>query len=137
MNRAGSHLLELINDILDLSKIEAGRFDFYPQTGFGGWILPVQSDVHQSPGNQEIHHGHVYEGSLGVRILADPRRLKQMLVNLLTNAVKFTPNRERSLQVDADENEDLIQFSVIDTGIGIAPKDLHACSSRSCRWIAV
>jgi CheY-like chemotaxis protein/anti-sigma regulatory factor (Ser/Thr protein kinase) len=60
------------------------------------------------------------------RIFADPRRLKQILVNLLSNAVKFTEeNGQVVLQVNADLDQDLIQFSVIDNGIGVAPEDLQ------------
>ncbi len=64
--------------------------------------------------------------ALATKILADPRRLKQVLINLLINAVKFTPEQGSvTLQVVSDSEEDIIHFSVIDTGIGIAPKDLQ------------
>ena len=122
---SGRHLLDLINDILDLSKIEAGKLDYYPE------IIRV-AEISQSSlafvktQAMEKSINLTYEEDKTVsKLYADPRRLKQILVNLLTNAVKFTPNRGQvTLQVNADMEEDLIQFSVIDNGVGIAPEDL-------------
>ncbi len=88
--------------------------------------MQIQFVLYQIPGAQEIHHSHLYPGSSISKIFADPRRLKQILVNLLSNAVKFTPeNGEVILQVNADLEQDLIKFSVIDNGIGIAVQDLR------------
>jgi PAS domain S-box-containing protein len=123
---SGQHLLELIADILDLSKIEAGKFDFYPQ--------PIVVDelcracltfVKTQAAKKSIEISYRNEAQV-TKIFADPRRLKQILVNLLTNAVKFTlENGQVTLQIKSDVEEDLIQFSVIDNGIGIAPKNLR------------
>jgi signal transduction histidine kinase/ActR/RegA family two-component response regulator len=122
---SGQHLLELINDILDLSKIEAGKFDFYPQ--------PISVDeicrasltfIKTQAAKKSIMVTHTNEASAS-QIYADPRRLKQILVNLLTNAVKFTPqNGQVTLQVTGDLAQDLIHFSVIDNGIGISAENL-------------
>jgi len=122
---SGRHLLELINDVLDLSKIEAGKFDYYPQ------IIEVDAlcrsslaFVREQAVRKSIHLDCV-DSRIASDIYADPRRLKQILVNLLTNAVKFTPeNGHVILQVHADVESDLVQFSVIDDGIGIAEDDL-------------
>jgi PAS domain S-box-containing protein len=123
---SGQHLLQLINDILDLSKIEARKFDYYPQ--------PVSVDevcrsslsfVKSQAIKKSITVTYLQDISIA-RIFADPRRLKQILVNLLSNAVKFTPeNGEVRLQVKSDPEQDLIKFSVIDNGIGIAVGDLQ------------
>jgi PAS domain S-box-containing protein len=123
---SGRHLLELINDILDLSKIEAGKFDFYPQ--------PISVDeicraslafIKAQAVKKTIMVTYIQDTSVS-KIFADPRRLKQILVNLLSNAVKFTPeNGEVILQVKADVEQDLIKFSVQDNGIGIAVEDLQ------------
>jgi CheY-like chemotaxis protein/anti-sigma regulatory factor (Ser/Thr protein kinase) len=123
---SGRHLLELINDILDLSKIEAGKFDYYPQ--------PISVDeicrsslafVKSQAVKKSITVTYLNEVTLS-KIYADPRRLKQILVNLLSNAVKFTREQgEVILQVKADLEQDIIKFSVIDNGIGIAPQDLR------------
>ncbi len=122
---SGQHLLELINDILDLSKIEAGMFNIH--------LEPVSVDdtcrsclaFVQDPAARKSITLTYTNDAPAARILADPRRLKQMLVNLLTNAVKFTPEHGKVLLlIEGDLERDLIQFSVVDTGIGIAPEDL-------------
>jgi signal transduction histidine kinase/ActR/RegA family two-component response regulator len=123
---SGHHLLELINDILDLSKIEAGRLEYHPQ-------IVVVEDLCQSSlafVKEQADRKSValtYEGILTVpKIYSDPRRLKQALINLLNNAVKFTSDHGQvSLQVHMDAELDRIQFSVIDNGIGIALQDMH------------
>ena len=123
---SGYHLLELINDILDLSKIEAGKFDFYPQTILVDEICRSSlAFVKSQAAKKSIAITYIQSISIS-RIFADPRRLKQILVNLLSNAVKFTPEKgEVILQVNADLEQDLIKFSVIDNGIGISDHDLR------------
>ena len=130
---SGRHLLELINDILDLSKIEAGKFDFYPQPISVDEICRSSlSFVKSQAVKKSITVTYIQDISIS-RIFADPRRLKQILVNLLSNAVKFTPeNGEVILQVNADLEQDLIKFSVIDNGIGIAAQDLRRLVSALC-----
>lgn len=121
---SGAHLLDLINDILDLSKIEAGKFDYYPQ--------PIRVDdlcksslifVKTQAMKKGITLTYEIEDTIS-DFHADPRRLKQVLVNLLTNAVKFTPN-DGHVTLKVNVKQDVIQFSVIDNGIGIAPDDLR------------
>ncbi|MGZ8941098.1 MAG: ATP-binding protein, partial [Limisphaerales bacterium] len=122
---SGSHLLELINDILDLSKVEAGKLDYFPE------VIAVEAIcrtslafVKEAAVKKSIALG--YEPTLQIsNMYADPRRLKQILINLLNNAVKFTPkNGTVTLQVTSDVERDRVQFSVMDTGIGIAAEDL-------------
>lgn len=122
INSCGEHLLALINDLLDLSKIEAGREELFLE------ILLVDEI---SVASLEVVAERAYEGGLQLSMeiapnvtvcVADQRRLKQILVNLLSNAVKFTPIGSVTLKVN--QTEDTIQFSVIDTGIGIAEADL-------------
>ncbi len=87
---SGRHLLELINDILDLSKIEAGKFDFYPQPISVDEICRSSlSFIKSQATKKSIVVSYTNEASVS-QIYADPRRLKQVLVNLLSNAVKFT-----------------------------------------------
>jgi PAS domain S-box-containing protein len=123
---SGHHLLELINDILDLSKIEAGKFDYFPQPVLVDEICNSSlAFIKSQASKKSITVTYINEATVS-KIYADPRRLKQILVNLLTNAVKFTPDKGQvSLQVNADPERDLIQFSVRDTGIGIASEDLQ------------
>lgn len=122
---SGRHLLELINDILDLSKIEAGKFDYYPQVvELDALCRSSLSFVKNQAIRKSITITYDNETSIA-NIAADPRRLKQILVNLLTNAVKFTPEGGQvTLEVHVDERQDLVEFSVADNGIGIAPQDL-------------
>ncbi len=121
----GHHLLSLINDILDLSKVEAGQLDFQ----FG--IAPV-ADICQASllfvkemaTKKSLKLGFQLNDQMA-EMETDPKRLKQMLVNLLTNAVKFTPDGGRvSLQVVANDQAGIIRFTVQDSGIGIAPEDM-------------
>ncbi len=122
---SGRHLLELINDILDLSKIEAGKFDFYPQPILVDEICRSSlSFIKAQATKKSITVSYTNEASVS-RIYADPRRLKQILVNLLSNAVKFTRQRGNvTLLVTSELTQDLIRFSVIDDGIGISGQDL-------------
>lgn len=123
---SGEHLLHLINDILDLSKIEAGKLTLRPDKisvkevcesslNFVAEMAikkAISLSFHRQPGLSKLY--------------ADPQRLKQMLVNLLSNAVKFTPEKGRvRLEVNTNAEQDQIQFSVTDTGIGIAQDDLN------------
>jgi signal transduction histidine kinase len=123
---SGHHLVDRINDILDLSKIEAGKLDYYPQ--------PVNVDdlcrsslafTRAMAAKKAIAVNYVNLSNV-VQISADARRLKQVLINLLANPVKFAPERgDVTLQVYTDLEQELIQFMVIDTGIGIAQEDLQ------------
>ncbi|HCR71487.1 MAG TPA: hypothetical protein DIW23_08600 [Anaerolineae bacterium] len=123
---SGKHLLDLINDILDLSKLEAGMFDYYPQL-IRADDLCKSSIIFVKSQATKKNISLAYEIEAGISdFSADPRRLKQILVNLLTNAVKFTPdNGHVTLKVTANVEKEVIQFSVIDSGIGIAPEDLR------------
>jgi PAS domain S-box-containing protein len=122
---SGQHLLSLINDILEVSKIEAGKLELRPD------IISVK-EVCESSLNFIKEMAVKKSISVEFRnpssidsLRADPQRLKQILVNLLNNAVKFTPERGKaSLEVHLNTEKDQIQFSVTDTGIGIAHENL-------------
>ena len=119
---SGRHLLDLINDILDISKVEAGRMEL-ERTSFslaelleGGLRM-----IHERAGRHSITLNLAVEPSLGL-IEADERMVKQVVVNLLSNAVKFTPDRGR-IDVSAQRMDGEVRVAVRDTGIGIAPED--------------
>ncbi len=123
---SGQHLLELITDILDLSKIEAGKFDVYPQPVNVEDLCRSSLVFVKSQAMKKFIDINYEEDKTISNIYVDPRRIKQILVNLLTNAIKFTPDHGQvTLQVHADVDQDVVQFSVIDTGIGIKPEDLQ------------
>ncbi len=122
---SGRHLLELINDILDLSKIEEGKMELTMEPV---WIKNVcQASlriVKQSAHQKQIKIMSTIDQT-ATAIPADERRLKQILVNLLSNAVKFTPaGGQVGLEVIADVSRESIDFTVWDTGIGIAQEDM-------------
>jgi signal transduction histidine kinase len=121
---AGRHLLALINDILDLSKVEAGHLELNRQ------IVPVAallSDVLTTI-SPIAAAGHItLENNVGPDVLvrADPLRFKQILFNLVSNAVKFTPDGGK-VSVDAVADYDQLTITVSDTGIGIPMSEQQA-----------
>jgi signal transduction histidine kinase len=122
---SGRHLLSLINDILDLSKIEAGRMELDLTT----FDLPVALDnaltlVRERATRHGIALHLVADDRLGA-VVGDERKIKQVVLNLLSNAVKFTPEGGR-VTVRALPAGDAVEVSVSDTGIGIAPEDQAA-----------
>jgi signal transduction histidine kinase len=122
---SGQHLLSLINDILDLSKIEAGRMEL----DLAAFNLPSAIDdalllMRERAGRRSIALERQVDERLG-EIHADQRKVKQVLLNLLSNALKFTPEGGR-IDVRATLANGSVEISVIDTGIGIAPEDHDA-----------
>ena len=139
---SGKHLLDLINDILDLSKVEAGKIDL------DLCKVSIKATLNASLmmlKEKAIKHGINLDCELSsdadIEIEADERRLKQILFNLLSNAVKFTPDngsvhvharKVQSLEgvnselrtMNSELDRDFIEISVADTGIGIAPADI-------------
>ena len=131
IHRSGSDLLQLINDILDLSKVEAGRLDIRPKK------LPLATlldYVNATSRPIAVDRGldfevHVAEDAPG-ELFSDEQRLQQILRNLLSNAIKFTPQGRVTLRVERGDDEmlrergEIIAFTVEDTGIGIPREKL-------------
>ena len=121
---SGKHLLQLISDILDLTKVEAGRLDFHPEPIRPELLLSGVISVLKANATTK---GLVVESSvdpgLGELVL-DPARIKQVLYNYLSNAIKFTPPGGRIWVRALPEGADRVRFDVEDTGIGIAEKDI-------------
>jgi signal transduction histidine kinase/putative methionine-R-sulfoxide reductase with GAF domain len=119
---SGRHLLSLINDILDLSKIEAGRMELErADFDLPGAIENALVLVWERVIRRGIGLGSKIDKRLGM-ISGDERKVKQVLLNLLSNALKFTPEGGQ-IDVAARLHDDLAEVSVADTGIGIAPTD--------------
>jgi signal transduction histidine kinase len=120
--QSGQHLLSLINDILDLSKIEAGRMELE----LSEFDLPAAIDNTLTLVRERAtRRGIALERSLDERlgtIQADERKVKQVLLNLLSNALKFTPEGGK-IRVRAALTDGVADISVADTGVGIAPAD--------------
>src|SRR6267154_820752 len=121
IKQGSAHLLQLINDILDLSKIEAGQLEIRSERFQISEALPeVLSTIRPLAMAKQITVQHPPEADLPV--YADRVRFKQILYNLLSNAVKFTPKGGR-IEIDCFESAGQIGLSVTDTGIGIRPED--------------
>ncbi|MFJ8139051.1 HAMP domain-containing protein [Streptomyces sp. NPDC096013] len=134
IHRSGSDLLQLINDILDLSKIEAGRMDVRPKRLP---LIKLLDYVHATFRPLTLDRGLAFEVSVGEdvprELWSDEQRLQQILRNLLSNAIKFTATGRVELRVNrvkdpehryCDDSDEVIVFAVSDTGIGIAPEKL-------------
>ncbi|MFG2022500.1 HAMP domain-containing protein [Streptomyces sp. NPDC048825] len=136
IHRSGSDLLQLINDILDLSKIEAGRMDVRPKKLP---LIKLLDYVHATFRPLTIDRGLAFEVAVGEDVpremYSDEQRLQQILRNLLSNAIKFTANGRVELRVNrvkdpehrytrGGDHDEVIAFAVTDTGIGIAPEKL-------------
>jgi signal transduction histidine kinase len=125
IHSSGKHLLQLINDILDLSKVEAGRMELEPSTfDVPMAIANAMTLIRERAQKHEIALGIDADPNLG-EITADERKFKQILLNLLSNAVKFTPDGGR-IDVKARRAADHVVVGVHDTGIGIAAEDQEA-----------
>jgi signal transduction histidine kinase len=122
IHESGKHLLSLINDILDLSKIEAGRMElelssFHLPTAISNAVTLIRE--------RAMRHGIALGMDIDQRLgdfQADERKVKQVLLNLLSNAVKFTPDGGQ-VDVSAKLDTDKVEIAVKDTGVGISPED--------------
>ena len=125
IEESGRHLLELINEILDIAKIQAGKVEL--QVGPVSVQSVCQSGltlIRQMAHKKQIDVSAVFDSEV-TAIHADGRRMKQILVNLLTNAVKFTPEGGKiGLEVVADGERGAVHFTVWDTGIGISEDEM-------------
>jgi signal transduction histidine kinase/HAMP domain-containing protein/CheY-like chemotaxis protein len=130
---AGSDLLQLINDILDLSKVEAGRMDIHAERfPLSALLEDVQATFQPLTAEKGLEFAVETETETPPELHTDRQRLRQVLGNLLANAVKFTEQGHVTLRVGRDQRTarhapdggDGLAFSVADTGIGIAPENL-------------
>jgi two-component system, NtrC family, sensor kinase len=123
VNRAGTHLLGLINQVLDLSKIEAGKLELSPQTvQLAPLIDEVAGTARQLAEQNKNRLAVDTPGDLGA-LTVDPMRLRQILLNLLSNACKFTKQGEVTLKARrVADGRDWIELEVADSGIGMTPE---------------
>lgn len=117
---SGKHLLKIINDILDLSKIEAEKLDveqieISPYTV----INDIKSIISLQAKNKDLYFNIEYNFPLPEKIISDPVRIKQILLNICGNAVKFTFKGGVTLNVSCDYDKQVMIFNIIDTGIGL------------------
>jgi signal transduction histidine kinase/CheY-like chemotaxis protein len=128
IERSGEHLLTLINDVLDLSKIEAGKLDLYLTEFHLPEFLRSLSDIARIRAQQKgLQFCHLPCLPLPTFVQGDERRLRQVLLNLLGNAIKFTDQGTVTLQVGvAEAGSSRLRFSVTDTGVGISQDQIKA-----------
>ncbi len=127
IKRNGNHLLELINDILDLSRIEAGKLDVELESCKLAEILAdIWSLMHIRVEGRAVDLQVVCDGKLPTFISTDPKRLRQVLINLIGNAIKFTEEGQVKLLTSCVRREEqyAIRFEVQDTGIGISQEHM-------------
>ncbi|MDV2504494.1 MAG: ATP-binding protein, partial [bacterium] len=121
VSKNSSQLLNLINDILDLSKIEAGRMEVVPErVDLADVVEAAWTTVHPLLKGKELEVETLLEPSVPL-LVTDKNKLRQVLVNLLSNAIKFTPGG--SVRLTANAHDGRLELRVIDTGIGIADED--------------
>lgn len=127
IKRNGRHLLSLLNDVLDLSKIEAGKLEIEQlDVHLHSFVNEICSLISVNAQDKNLRLNVVARTSLPVRIKTDPTRLRQILLNLLGNAIKFTEEGEVSLYIAEAHvrNKVYLRFSIRDTGIGISKDNL-------------
>jgi signal transduction histidine kinase len=122
IHSSGTHLLSLINDILDLSKIEAGKMDLeLARFDLGAALENSMTLIRERATRNSVNLALECAGPVGEWV-ADERKFKQIMLNLLSNAVKFTPHGGK-VTVRAERFDKSVQIAVSDTGIGIKPED--------------
>jgi signal transduction histidine kinase/HAMP domain-containing protein/CheY-like chemotaxis protein len=133
IHSAGSDLLQLINDILDLSKVEAGRMDIRAERfALSALLEDIQATFQPLTAERGLDFAVETDSGTPPELFTDRQRLRQVLGNLLSNAVKFTEHGHVLLRVGLDprtgrrtpDGGEMLAFSVADTGIGIAPENL-------------
>ncbi|MGE5270567.1 MAG: MHYT domain-containing protein [Thiohalocapsa sp.] len=126
---SGKHLLELINDVLDIAKLDVGHLDIQEEEA--DLVAIIKACVNLVT-RQAQTSGLRLDIDLPIsmpRVLVDKRRINQVLLNLLSNAIKFTP-RDGNIRVAASQAEEGLIVSVADTGIGMAPEDIPTALER-------
>ena len=135
IQQCSNHLLNLINDVLDIAKIEADRLELVPETFYLFPFLDSLAEIFRMRAAQQgLSFQYELDHGLPTKICGDPKRLRQVLMNLLSNAIKFTPTGHIDFRIisvaelePVTEAEGLhhIRFEVCDTGVGIAPHQIE------------
>jgi two-component system cell cycle sensor histidine kinase PleC len=124
ISRAGRHLLEVVSDILDISKIESGSFSLNIQSYPIAEIIAASVAMVEARITEKQQHLELRLARSLPDIPVDPRRVKQILINLLSNANKFTPERGDILLIARRNADGGATIAVVDTGIGMTPEQL-------------
>ena len=123
ISNSGKHLLNLINDILDISKVEAGKMELFPAlVKLEGLIAEMVATMQPLATKKKITVNILKDNDANIILMADEAKVKQILYNLLGNAIKFTPNGGE-INIQASLAGSMVRISVIDNGIGISSDD--------------
>ena len=125
---SSKHLLALINDVLDMSKIESGKVELRHESfNFRAFLQDFENLYGEQAKSKGISYETILASDLEVQIIGDSLRLNQVLSNLLSNALKFTPAKGmiklRVSKTSEDQENVYLRFEVIDTGCGIAEEN--------------
>jgi signal transduction histidine kinase len=123
------YMQRMVNDLLDFSRIEAGKLQLYPvKIPLTAFLMEIVMFIQMEVQQKSFRFVYQFDESLPVFVYTDETRLRQILINLLGNAVKFTPKGSvtfRAKPVAMTDSAQIIRFEVVDTGIGISPSDLE------------
>ncbi|MBO4762632.1 MAG: response regulator, partial [Lachnospiraceae bacterium] len=129
IRRAGSALLSIINDILDLSKVESGKMEISPvEYDVTSMLYDITNVMFTKATDKNLAFNVRIDGTIPSRLYGDDIRIRQVLSNLLSNAVKYTPKGTvsfRATKVAQEDGNVVIRFEVEDTGIGIKAEDMN------------
>ena len=124
IHASGNHLIDLINDILDLSKVEAGKLDLeLREFGLPEMLHQVTNVLSAKAQQKGLELSHYVKGEIPAYVYSDSTRIRQILINLLGNAIKFT--EEGNVRLDCQYQEGTLRFDVTDTGIGMTAEQLE------------
>ena len=123
IQKSGRLLLEMINDILDLAKMEAGKMDLRPSEFMLETVVQAQCDMMRSLTEEKNIDLEVQVSGKETTLYQDQAKVQQILMNLLSNAIKFTPEGGRITVATRRDSEDRLEITVTDTGVGIAEED--------------
>ncbi|HZS12416.1 MAG TPA: ATP-binding protein [Nitrospirales bacterium] len=124
IHKSGRHLLDLINDILDLTKVEAGKYRLQEsECDVAAIVAEVAHLMHDLAQRNGVALSQRLPADLP-RLLGDARAIRQIVVNLLSNAIKFTPSGGRVTLAAGLASDGMLEIKVADTGIGMAPRDI-------------
>jgi signal transduction histidine kinase len=126
VQKNGQHLLHLINDVLDMAKIEAGRMNLHPETFKVHEVFEEVTSITSTLANEKnLSLSIECDSDQNIEIYADRTRLRQVMINLVNNSIKFTENGQITLNVSPMEGA-RVRISVKDTGMGIPPENLES-----------
>lgn len=128
IQKNGEYMQQMINDLLDLSRIEAGKLQLYPVSiPLTAFLMEIVMFIQMEVQQKSFQFVYQFDDQLPDFVVTDETRLRQILLNLLENAIKFTPKGSVTFRVKpiAADVPELVRFEIIDTGVGISANDLQ------------